>query len=54
MNYKSGQKIPFSGVVVVVSKYGEKTDIELSVKKGETFPPTPEPDQTYVYVKYTD
>ncbi|NLC16829.1 MAG: hypothetical protein GX756_03015 [Clostridiales bacterium] len=54
MNYKPGQRVPFSGKVVVVSKYGDKTDIELTVKKGEIFPPTPEPDQTYVYISYSE
>jgi hypothetical protein len=54
MNYKPGQVVPFSGVVVVVDKYGDKTDVQITVKKGETFPPTPKPDQTYMYLKYTD
>ncbi|HEY8424226.1 MAG TPA: YjzC family protein [Clostridia bacterium] len=54
MNFKPGQKAPFSGVVVVVEKYGDKTDTQLTIKKGDIFPPTPKPDQTYVYIKYTD
>ena len=54
MQFKAGQVIPFSGKVVIVDKFGEKTKTIIQVKRGEVFPPTPEPEQRYVYLSYTD
>lgn len=54
MRYNAGQMIPYSGKVEVVNKSGEKTKTVIQVKRGEVFPPTPEPDQQYVYISYTD
>ncbi|HEY8390420.1 MAG TPA: hypothetical protein VIL26_05665 [Clostridia bacterium] len=54
MHYKAGQVIPYSGKVVVLDKYGEKTNIIINVKRGEVFPETSDPDQSYLYISYSE
>jgi len=51
--YKSGQKAPESGQYGVVGPKGGKTGTEVTVSKGETFPPTPKTGQGFVLVDKT-
>lgn len=51
--YKPGQKAPVSGQYGVVGPKGGKTGTEVTVTKGETFPPTPKPGQGFVLVDKT-
>ena len=46
--HKSGQIADRSGQYGVVDKDGRKTGQEVTVTKGEPFPPTPKPKQGFV------
>jgi hypothetical protein len=45
--YKPGEKAPASGQYPIVTEKGKVTKEERTVVKGEPFPPTPKPGQTY-------
>ncbi|MCJ7632767.1 hypothetical protein MUP77_10310 [Candidatus Bathyarchaeota archaeon] len=45
---KPGQIADKSGQYGVVDKNGKKTGLEVTVTKGEPFPPTPKPNQGFV------
>jgi hypothetical protein len=51
--YRPGQKVPRSGQAEIIGPKGEKTGEERTVTKGEPFPPTPKPGQTYEIVDPT-
>lgn len=44
---KPGEKAPNSGQYGIVGPRGGNTGAERTVVKGEPFPPTPKPGQTY-------
>lgn len=46
--YKPGQIAPFSGEAKLVGQRGGKTNHEVTVDRGERFPPTPMRGQKYV------
>lgn len=46
--FKPGMKSPFSGEVQIIGSRGGKTGHEVTVDRGEKFPPTPEPGQKYI------
>lgn len=48
MAYKPGQKAPASGQYGIVGPRGGKTNKEVTVVKGEPFPPTPKKGSSYV------
>ena len=48
MGYKPGQKAPHSGQYGVVGPRGGKTNKEVTVVKGEPFPPSPKKGSTFV------
>jgi hypothetical protein len=52
-NYRPGQTAPKSGQYGIVGPRGGDTGKERTVVKGEPFPPTPAPKQTYVMVDPT-
>ncbi|HEY8419938.1 MAG TPA: hypothetical protein VIL03_05825 [Clostridia bacterium] len=45
--YKPGQKVPFSGQAAVIDADGNPTGQEVTVVKGEPFPPTRESGYAY-------
>ena len=45
--FKPGMISPFSGEAELHGPRGGDTGREVTVDKGERFPPTPEPKQTY-------
>ena len=45
--YKPGETVPASGQYEVLGPRGGRTDREVTVVKGEPFPPTPEPGQRF-------
>ncbi len=45
--HKPGQKAPVSGQYPIIGPRGGNTGQERTVTKGEPFPPTPKPSQTY-------
>ncbi len=51
--YRPGQTAPKSGQYGIVGPRGGDTGRERTVVKGEPFPPTPTPGQTYVLVDPT-
>ncbi len=51
--YKPGQKVPHSGQAEIIGPRGGQTGEERTVTKGEPFPPTPSPGQTFVIVDKT-
>ena len=53
MGYKPGQKAPHSGQYVVVGPRGGNTNKEVTVVKGEPFPPSPKKGSTFVLVDPT-
>lgn len=53
--YKPGQTVPASGQVEIRGpRGGDAGGTERTVVRGETFPPSPEPGQTFVYTDYTN
>ncbi len=48
--YKPGQKAPVSGQYAIVGPKGGKTGTEVTVAKGERFPPTQQPGLGFVLV----
>ena len=46
--FKPGMISPFSGEAKVVGSRGGKTNHEVTMDRGEKFPPTPESGQHYV------
>ncbi len=46
-NFRSGMISPFSGEAEVIGSRGGHTGHEVTVDRGERFPPTPEAGQTY-------
>lgn len=52
-SYKPGHTAPKSGQYGIVGPRGGETGKERTVVKGEPFPPTPAPGQTYVLVDPT-
>ena len=48
MGYKPGQKAPRSGQYNVVGPKGGKTNKEVTVVKGEPFPPSTKKGSTYI------
>jgi hypothetical protein len=53
MENKPGQKVEISGQYEIIGPKGGITGKEVTVVKGEPFPPTPKPGQTYVIVDKT-
>ena len=53
MTKKPGEIAPVSGQYEVVGPRGGKTGREVTVVRGEPFPPTPKPGQTFVLVDKT-
>lgn len=51
--YKPGNIVPRSSQAEIVGPRGGKTGEERTVTRGEPFPPTPKPDQTYLIVDPT-
>ena len=51
--FKPGQIVPHSGQAEIVGSRGTRTGVERTVVKGEHFPPTPKPRQSYVIVDKT-
>lgn len=51
--HRPGQKAPISGQYGVVGPRGGKTGTEVTVSKGETLPPTPQPGQGFILVDTT-
>lgn len=51
--FKSGQKVPKSSEVEIIDPRGGQTGQKRNVVKGERFPPTPKPGQTYQIVDPT-
>jgi hypothetical protein len=47
-NSKPGQKAQISGQYGIMGPRGANTHQERTVTKGEPFPPTPKPGQSYV------
>jgi hypothetical protein len=45
--FKPGQKVPKSSQAEIIGPRGGRTGQERTVVKGERFPPTPKPGQTY-------
>lgn len=45
--YKPGEKAPQSGQYPIVGPRGGKTGEERTITKGDAFPPTPKPGQSY-------
>lgn len=45
--FKPGMISPFSGEAKVIGPRGGKTGHEVTVDRGEKFPPTPEKNQKY-------
>jgi len=50
---RPGEKAPTSGQYGIVGPRGGKTGTEVTVTKGETMPPTPQPGQGFVLVDKT-
>lgn len=46
-SHKPGQKAPASGQYPIIGPKGGNTGAERTIVKGEPFPPTPKPNQTY-------
>jgi len=46
-SYHAGDKSPVSGQYVVIDSHAKKVGGEHSIKKGDTFPPTPGKDQHF-------
>ncbi len=53
MNYRSGQRVPFSGQYAVIDRFGRNTGYEVTAVKGEPFPPTTSSGYTFVLVDRT-
>lgn len=53
MSNKPGEKATKSGQYEILGPRGGHTGEERTVVKGEPFPPTPKPGQTYVLVDST-
>ena len=53
MSPKSGEKAKTSGQYGIVGPRGGKTGKEVTVVKGEPFPQTPKPGQTFILVDKT-
>jgi len=51
--HRPGEKAPYSGQYGVVGPRGGITGLEVTVTKGETLPPTPQPGQGFVLVDKT-
>ncbi len=51
--YKPGNKVPASGQVELVGPRGGRTGEERTVVRGEPFPPSAAPGQSYLYVDRT-
>lgn len=51
--FKPGETSPRSGQYEIIGPRGARTGQERTVVKGEPFPPTPDPDQTYKLVDPT-
>ena len=51
--HRPGEKAPDSGQYGVVGPRGGITGLEVTVTKGETLPPTPQPGQGFVLVDKT-
>jgi hypothetical protein len=51
--FKPGETVPKSGQAEIVGPNGGKTGEERTVTRGEPFPPTPQPKQTFVIVDPT-
>jgi hypothetical protein len=52
-HYKPGQTVPKSGQAEIIGPQGGRTGDERTVTRGEPFPPTPQPKQTYEIVDTT-
>lgn len=46
--FKPGTISPFSGEAELIGSRGGHTGHEVTVDRGERFPPTPEPGQKYI------
>lgn len=46
--FKPGMKSPFSGIVEIVGSRGGRTGNEVTIDRGEKFPPTGEKGQGYI------
>lgn len=53
MKYISGQRALISGQYAVIDPFGRNTGYEVTVVKGEPFPPAPRPGYTFVLVDRT-
>jgi hypothetical protein len=51
--HKPGQKATQSGQYEIIGPRGGRTGQERTVTKGEPFPPTPAPGQTFILVDKT-
>ena len=51
--YKPGEKAPKSGQYEIVGPRGGHTGKERTITKGEPFPPTEKPGQSYILVDPT-
>ena len=51
--YKPGEKVPKSGQAEIIGPRGGHTGNEVTVTKGEPFPPTPQKGQKYSIVDPT-
>ena len=52
-SYKPGEPVPRSGQAEIIGPKGGRTGEERTVVRGEPFPPTPKPGQTYEIVDTT-
>jgi hypothetical protein len=51
--YKPGEKVPASGQAEIIGSRGGRTGQERTIVRGEHFPPTPKPGQSYQIVDRT-
>lgn len=51
--HKPGERVDRSGQAEIIGPGGRRTGIERTVVKGEPYPPTPRPGQTYLPVDST-
>lgn len=53
LRYRPGQIAPASGQYAIINAYGRDTGYEVTVVRGEPFPPTSAPGYTFVLVDRT-
>ena len=53
MPYRPGQIAPVSGLYAIIDPYGRNTGFEVTVVRGEPFPPASSRGSTYVLTDQT-